>query len=236
MSHPTTSGTPHIRLVRSAPYGLMPPTRNRLGVLGGAYNPITLAHLVIADTAVKAFNLHEVLFLLPEVPPHKSIFGASLEQRLTLMQLAVGDRAYASVGLSSHGLFMDIYQALADVYPHQPDVFFLTGRDAAERILTWDYQDAAVALQRMFTSFQLIVCDRDGAFQLPDRTLVRQYADRIHRCPLPAHYDAISSTTVRQRCQQARALDDLVPPAVEQYIKAHGLYRDGDKDSVCTSP
>lgn len=224
--HPTTPGTPHIRLVRPAPDGLAPPQRQRLGVLGGAYNPITLAHLVIADTAVKTFDLHEMLFLLPEVPPHKTIFGATLEQRLTLMQLAVTDRPYASVGLSTHGLFIDIYHALAAIYPGQPEVFFLTGRDAAERILTWKYEDAEATLHQMLTSFQLIVCDRDGAFRLPDDPLLRPYRHRIHRCALPEHFNHISSTAVRERCQQGLPLDDLVPTAVAQYIHQHRLYRE----------
>lgn len=226
MSHPTTPGVPHIRLVRPAPAGLTSQERNRLGVLGGAYNPITLAHLIIADTVVKAFDLHEVLFLLPQVPPHKSIFGATLEQRLRMMQLAVQDCPYASVGLSTHGLFIDIHQALVERYPQQPEVFFLTGRDAAERILTWPYEDAAATLQQMFTSFQLIVCDRDGAFHLPDDPLLRPYAERIHLCTLPVDHNHISSTVVRQRCQQGLPIDDLVPTAVAHYIEAHGLYRE----------
>ena len=224
--HPTTPGTPHIRLIWPATHGLAPPQRQRLGVLGGAYNPITLAHLMIADTAVNSFDLHEILFLLPEVPPHKTIFGATLDQRLTLMQLAVADRPYASVGLSTHGLFIDIYQALLQIYPAQPEVFFLTGRDAAERILTWDYDNAEVALHQMLTSFQLIVCDRDGAFHLPDDPLLRPYQHRIHRCALPPHYNHISSTVVRERCQQGLPVDGLVPAPVAQYIHQHGLYRE----------
>ena len=60
--------------------------------MGGAYNPMTLAHLAIAETVVKTFGIQEVLFLLPAVPPHKTIFGASLEQRLEMMQLAVEER------------------------------------------------------------------------------------------------------------------------------------------------
>jgi nicotinate (nicotinamide) nucleotide adenylyltransferase len=227
MQHPTTPGTPHIHLVSRAPRSLLPQeSRHRLGVLGGAYNPITLAHLAMADTVVQTFILHEVLFLLPQVPPHKSIFGASLEQRLAMMQLAVADRPYASVGLSTHGLFIDIYQGLLEAYPHRPEVFFLTGRDAAERILTWKYEDAAVALRQMFTSFQLIVCDRDGSFRLPDNPLLAPYRHRIHRCPLPAHYNHVSSTTVRQRCQQHLPIDDLVPASVARYIEEHRLYRD----------
>lgn len=224
MQHPTTPGTPYIRMIRAAPHGLPSHRERRLGVLGGAYNPITLAHLAIADAAVHSVGLHEVLFCLPQVPPHKSLFGASLEQRLAMMQLALADRPYAAVGLSSHGLFLDMYQALRQVYPPQTDVFFLTGRDAAERILTWRYDDAEAALRQMFTAFQLIVCDRDGAWQLPDDPLLSPYRDRMHRCALAVPIDHISSTAVRQHLQQARPIDALVPAAVAAYIHQYGLY------------
>jgi nicotinate-nucleotide adenylyltransferase len=227
MLHPTTQGVPHLQIVRPAPHGLSPHEgRRRLGVLGGAYNPITLAHLAMAEAVVESFQLHEVLFDLPQVPPHKAIFGATLEQRLAMMRLAVAHCPYATVGLSTHGLFIDIYQSLLAVYPQQPEVFFLTGRDAAERILTWNYDDAAATLRQMFTAFQLIVCDRAGAFRLPDNPLLAPYAQRIHRCVLPASYNAISSTEVRQRCQQGRSIDHLVPPAVADYIRQQRLYRD----------
>jgi nicotinate-nucleotide adenylyltransferase len=225
MEHPTTSGPPHIHLVRPAPRGLGAAAGPaRLGVLGGAYNPITLAHLAVADTVRRTFDLHEILLLLPEVPPHKTIFGASLEQRLAMMQLAVRDLDYAAVGLSTHGLFIDIYHGLQEVYRQHPEVFFVTGRDAAERILTWEYTDTTAALQQMFTAFQLIVCDRDGAFRLPDDPRLLAYQHRLHRCVLPTHYNAISSSAVRQRCQQRLPLDDLVPAAVAGYIQEHGLY------------
>jgi nicotinate-nucleotide adenylyltransferase len=173
---------------------------------------------------VKTFGLHEVLFLLPEVPPHKTIFGASLEQRLEMMHLAVEERPYAAVGLSTHGLFLDMYQGLLGVYPPHTDVFFLTGRDAAERILTWKYDDAAAALRQMFTAFQLIVCDRDGPFHLPDDPLLVPYRQRLHCCTLPPGFNHVSATEVRQRCLQGLPLDDLVPPGVARYIGEHKLY------------
>lgn len=226
MAHPTTPGTPHIAICRHAPSGLPAHLPGRLGVLGGAYNPITLAHLAMADAAVAAFGLHEVLFLLPQVPPHKTIFGASLEQRLVMMQLAVEDRPYATVSLSTHGLFLDMYQGLREVYRPQTEVFFLTGRDAAERILTWQYDDAQAALQQMFTAFQLIVCDRDGPFHLPDDPRMLPYRERIHRCVLPTSVAHVSATEVRERCKAGHPLDDLIPAAVARYIAAHRLYLD----------
>lgn len=224
MEHPTAPGKPHMHIVRAAPHGVSPQGPGRLGVLGGAYNPVTLAHLALADTVVSTFGIQEVLFVLPQVPPHKTIFGASLEQRLEMMCLAVEDRPYATIGLSTHGLFLDMYQGLLEVYGRHTEVFFLTGRDAAERILTWPYDDAAVALRQMFTAFQLIVCDRAGPFHLPDDPLVLPYRPRIHCCTLPPGFNHVSATEVRQRCHQGLPIDALVPQAVARYISAHRLY------------
>ena len=224
MEHPTVAGEPQVRILRRAPEGLPAHNSGRLGVLGGAYNPITLAHLAIARAVQESFAMHEVLLLLPQVPPHKSIFGASLEQRLEMMQLAAVDYPYLSVGLSSHGLFLDMYKGLLDVYPPQTEVFFLTGRDAAERILTWPYEDAQAALRQMFTAFQLVVCEREGPFVFPADPRLLPYRARIHACALPASAQEVSSTTVRHHCAQGLTLDGLVSPAVAAYIARHHLY------------
>lgn len=218
--HPQTPGQPRVSLVKRA----TATSPARLGVLGGAYNPITLAHLAVAGAAMAHFDIDEVLFLLPQVPPHKTIFGASLEQRLEMMRLAVEDAPYAAAGLSSHGLFVDMYEGLLAIYPQRPEVFFLTGRDAAERILAWHYDDAEEALKRMFDSFQFIVCSRQGPFTMPDDPLLAPYRSRIHSCPLPPHADAISATEVRQRCERGLPINDLVPAPVAAYIAAHKLY------------
>ena len=228
MEHPTAPGTPHIIIVRAAPHGVPAQGAGRLGVFGGAYNPITLAHLAVADTVVSTFGIQEVLFVLPQVPPHKTIFGATLEQRLEMMCLAVEDRPYAAVGLSTHGLFLDMYQGLLEMYPPHTEVFFLTGRDAAERILTWPYDDADVALRQMFTAFQLIVCDREGPFQLPDDPRLVPYRQRIHCCTLPPGFNHVSATEVRQRCHQGLPIDDLVPKAVARSISDHRLYLEAE--------
>jgi hypothetical protein len=76
MDHPTTPGIPRLHLTHPAPGGSTANSGHRLGILGGAYNPITFAHLALADAVVQTLGIHEVLFCLPEVPPHKTIFGA----------------------------------------------------------------------------------------------------------------------------------------------------------------
>ena len=233
--------TPHQQIPNAKPRVTLSkraatPRPTRLGVLGGAYNPITLAHLAVGEAAMRNFGIDEVLFLLPQVPPHKTIFGASLEQRLEMMRLAAEDVPHATVGLSTHGLFVDMYEGLLAVYPQRPQVFFLTGRDAAERILAWHYDDAETVLKRMFESFQFIVCSRHGPFELPADPRLQPYRDRIHSCPLPAQADTISATEVRERCERGLSIGDLVPAPVAAYIAAHKLYGAASDTPPSTGP
>jgi nicotinate-nucleotide adenylyltransferase len=214
---------PHLALVTRARCGL-PAEGGRLGVLGGAYNPITRAHLVLAGAAVGEAHLEEVLFALPKVPPHKTVGGATIDQRLEMMRLAAAEIPFATVGLCTHGLFLDIAAALRDVYLGNPEIFFIVGRDAAERILTWPYADPAAALKEMFESFQLLVFRRQGDFALPALPLLERYAGRIHSLRLTEDLDRISSTTVRKRVAAGQPLEGLVPEPVAAYIARHGLY------------
>jgi nicotinate-nucleotide adenylyltransferase len=195
-------------------------------VLGGVYNPITHAHLVLASAAVEEAHLEEVLFALPKIPPHKPVVGATIDQRLEMMRLAVAELPFATVGLCTHGLFLDIAEALRDLYHGNPDIFFIVGRDAAERILTWPYVDPAAALEQMFESFQLLVFKRQGEFTLPALPLLQQYSGRIHSLHLPKDLDQISSTTVRKRVAAGEPLEGLIPEAVAAYISRNGLYRE----------
>ena len=201
------------------------PNYGRLGVLGGAYNPITRAHLLLARYSKEQATLDEVIFVLPKILPNKPLVGASIEQRLEMMRLGISSVAYISLGICSHGLFLDICNALQQIYPQKPEIFFITGRDAGERILTWPYDDPGAALAKMFAGFQLLIFERQGKPKLPQDSLVRQYANRIHTLEMAEDLDHISSTKVRQRMISGQSIKELVPPEVASYIIRHDLYK-----------
>jgi nicotinate-nucleotide adenylyltransferase len=204
-----------------------PPTSNgRLGVLGGAYNPITRAHLLLARYSREQCKLDEIIFVLPKILPNKPLVGASVEQRLAMMRLGISSIPYISLGVCSHGIFLDICTALQQIYPQKPEIFFITGRDAAERIISWPYDNPAAALARMFASFQLLVFEREGKLQLPENPLVQKYLNRIHTLEMEENLDRVSSTEVRQRVSEGRSIGELVPTEVAVFIQKHGLYRD----------
>jgi len=203
-----------------------PPSNGRLGVLGGAYNPITRAHLLLARYSREQCKLDEIIFVLPKILPNKPLVGASVEQRLEMMRLSISGIPYISLGVCSHGLFLDICTALQQIYPQKPEIFFITGRDAAERILTWPYDDPAATLAKMFAGFQLLVFQRQGSLDLPENPLVQKYLNRIHPLEMEENLDKVSSTEVRQRMSEGRSIAELVPTEVALYIQQRNLYRD----------
>jgi nicotinic acid mononucleotide adenylyltransferase len=143
-----------------------------------------------------------------------------------MMRLGTTDVPYVSLGLCTHGLFLDICTALQEVYPQDPEIFFITGHDAAERILNWPYPDPAEALARMFARFQLLVFEREGKLKLRENPLIKQYLNRIHTLRLSENIDHISSTEVRQRIFAGQSIIDLVPEKVAAFIKNHCLYKE----------
>jgi nicotinate-nucleotide adenylyltransferase len=217
---------PRLSFVRPAPAGVaLVPQGRRLGILSAAYNPITMAHLALAQSARQHYQLQEILFLLPLAQPHKTIVDAPIEARLQMMALALQGDPACSVATCTHGLFIDICRAVKRAYPPQTQLWIILGRDAAERILTWPYPDPEQALAELFGQAELLVADRGGPFTLPDLPLVRAHAQQIHHLPLPAAYRGISATQVRQRLAKGEDVSGLVPPAALQYIRDHGLYR-----------
>ena len=161
---------PKLRWLRRAPAGIVTsasaggrpePSAPRLGVLSGTFNPPTRAHLALAEHASRELRLDEVLFVLPETPPHKKQLEASLEDRAEMLLRALAGSKEFSAAIATHGLFLDIHRALAPHYPPGTRVFFLVGEDAAERILLdWPYEDPAQALEEMFRRFEFAVARR----------------------------------------------------------------------------
>lgn len=214
---------PRLDLIIRARSGL-PASNGRLGVLGGGYNPITRAHLLLARHSREQCKLDEIIFVLPKTLPNKPLVGVSIEQRVEMMRLGVAGIPYISLGVCSHGLFLDICTALQQIYPQKPEVFFITGRDAAERILSWPYVDPASALAQMFTCFQLVVFEREGKLELPENPLIEQYSNRIHTLEMEENLGRISSTRVRQQIRAGQPIDELVPARVAVFIKEHKIY------------
>src|SRR5579885_2054867 len=153
--------------LRQAPQGIHArrPAAPRLGVLSSPFNPPTRAHLALAEAALTQLDLHEVVCVLPARLPHKPELELPLSVRADLLRRALENHPRMGAALCSGALLLEIYEALAPVYPAGTRVYFLLGSDAAERILlAWPYPDRAAALAAMFSRFEVAVADREKKF------------------------------------------------------------------------
>ncbi len=70
----------------------------RIGLLGGTFDPVHNGHLAIAGLALEKMALARVLFIPAADPPHKKSPGASFRQRLAMLELALAaDRETCTV-------------------------------------------------------------------------------------------------------------------------------------------
>jgi len=182
----------------------------RLGVLPGGFNPPTVAHVALADAA--AAHVDEVLCVVPRTYPHKQYFGATLEERIELIEASDWNVPY-SIAVSDQGLFIDIARECRTECGSGIKLLFLCGRDAAERILTWDYGRAGV-VEEMLREFELLVAERGGEFARP-----RELARYIHTLAIPSGYSEVSSTDVRERIAHGEAWEHLVPRGIVERVR-----------------
>jgi nicotinic acid mononucleotide adenylyltransferase len=180
-------------------------------VLAGSFNPPTIAHFELANAAGSVVD--EVLFVVPRALPHKEYFGATAEQRIEMLMLS-GVVVRHSIATSDEGLFIDIARECRIHYDPETRIHLLCGRDAAERILTWDYGRPGV-VEEMLNEFELLVAPRSGEFQPPP-----EFKRRIHSLGLHGEHDHVSSSEVRERIARGQPWEHLVPRAIVERVRA----------------
>lgn len=190
-----------------------------MGVLPGAFNPPTVGHEAVAAAAREQFDLEQVVFLVPEAFPHKSYEGASLEDRIAMLCVATAPEAAHAVASSGEGLFIDIARQVRERYGAGIEICLICGRDAAERIVGWDYGDGP-PLRDQLKEFRLLVTSREGEYAPPAK-----HASRIQRVALASSLDEVSSTSVREAVAQDGAWRCWVSESVAAEIDRRGLYQ-----------
>ncbi len=181
----------------------------KLGILAGTFNPPTRAHLALARAALGMVD--EVVFVLPRVFPHKAYEGAGFSERLQMLEAALPGEPRCSIAASERGLFIDIARECRADYGPTPELYFLCGRDAAERVVNWDY-GAGGGLLDQLREFQLLVAARQGGYQPPS-----ELRDRIQ--PLAMEEDWVSATEVRDRIRAGQPWEHLVPGAIVALVR-----------------
>jgi len=179
---------------------------SRLGILPGTFNPITVAHLALGRAALS--RVDEVVFALPRILPHKEYTGASFDERVEMLLTALADEPAFSIAAVDRGLFVEIAAECRAAYGEEVALWFLCGRDAAERFANWDYGEPG-AFAGMLRQFDLLVASRQGTYQPPP-----ELEAAVSRLDLPGGFDHVSATEVRERITRGEPWEHLVPAAI----------------------
>jgi nicotinate-nucleotide adenylyltransferase len=194
-------------------------TLRRVGIMGGTFDPIHHGHLVAASEVASRFLLDEVVFVPTGQPWQKADDGvSSAEDRylMTVIATAANPRFSVSrVDIDRGGptYTVDTLRDLHAAYGSKVDLFFITGADALDKILSW--KDAEL----IFELAHMVGVTRPG-FVLSDAHLP---ADTVSLVQVPAM--SISSTDCRRRVAEGQPIHYLVPDGVVQYIAKRNLYR-----------
>jgi len=203
-----------------------------VGLFGGTFDPVHVAHLRVAEEVREAFALEKVYFVPAWVQPLKRKgTGAGADDRLRMLQMATRGNSFFStskVEVRRGGISYSI-DTVRLFSRRFGDVYFLVGLDAFSDIGLW--RESA----ELFAYANFVVMVRPGkkveglpaplaghAAPVDESTWEHESGKRIHLHHI-TQLD-VSSSAIRELSRQRRSIRYLVPDAVERYITRKGLY------------
>ncbi|MCI9446225.1 MAG: nicotinate-nucleotide adenylyltransferase [Lachnospiraceae bacterium] len=202
-------------------------TNRRIGIMGGAFNPIHYGHLMIAENAREQFSLEQVLFVPTGRSPlkHKQQVTDKVH-RCAMVNLAISDNpwfALDKVEINSPEIsytFLTV-EKLKE-YFISSELFFILGADSLFDFESWRSPELILKNCSILAAYR--EHQRQEEFFEQIAYLNEKYPQKF--CPLDTPNLEVSSQEIRQRVNEGRSIRYLVPEAVETYIRDNKLYLD----------
>jgi nicotinate-nucleotide adenylyltransferase len=204
----------------------------RYGIFGGAFDPIHLGHLLLAESCLCQAELDRIVFVPTGVSPHRSgkgTYHASGEDRFNMVELAVTgceeflvsrceiDRQELSYTIETLRYFKRTFTLV------EPELFLLMGSDSFNDLPNWCNADEICRL-----AMPLVAYRSDSPlpyFEALNSFLSQEYLEKIRNNIISMPQVEISSTSIRNRIADGKSVRFQVPKNVEAYIKSHHLYQ-----------
>ena len=193
-----------------------PRAPRRVGLFGGSFNPVHVAHLVVAEAAFEELGLDRLFFIPAAQSPFKQgIALAPASLRLRMLRLALAGQIHAEVDdqeLRRGGVSyaIDTVRDYARRYP-MAELFYLIGADHVAQLPKWRDAPALAGLG------QFAVIPRPDE---PPATAPAAF--RVHR--LRGMPIGVSASQIRGRVAAGLSIHWIVPPGVDEVIRQHRLY------------
>ena len=194
----------------------------KYGIFGGTFDPPHLGHIALARTVQESLELDEIIFVPTNRNPLKARVTSSTKDRLAMIKLCIEDETGFSVSdieISRGGpsYALDTVQELKLV--RNGDYWFLMGADSLRGMLDWKAPEKLIHLCR------LAVVGREGEdLERSIRELPRDFSFVIDKVPMP--FFTVSSSRIREDVMRDAPVEQWLKPAVWEYIKKSGLYKE----------
>ena len=197
----------------------------KIGIIGGTFNPFHNGHLKMAVEALVELRLDELLIIPSGFSYMKSEeFVASPDHRLKMAKIAV--EKYARINVSDIEIqregptyTCETIKQLREAYP-DAEFIFIIGADTLFGMEDWKNPEY------IFKEVTVAVKVRDN---IEERIIKKQVEDLTDKfkakiIPLPGKRVSASSRTIREMVTNGEPIRDMVPDSIAEYIKRHNLY------------
>jgi len=207
----------------------------RYGIYGGAFDPIHLGHLLLAESCLCQAKLDRVIFVPTGFSPHRSgkeNYRASAEDRLSMIESAIigyeefmisryeVDRQETSYTVETLRYF---HRSFALV---EPQFFLIMGADMFNDFPNW-YEAAEIC----GLALPLVAVRPETPapyFAAFSSITTAERVEEIRRCAVIMPQIGISSTQIRNSTAAGESIRFQVPRSVETYIASRKLYKSAE--------
>ena len=206
----------------------------RVGILGGAFNPPHIGHLVCAQEALIQLELDTLVWVPVGEAPHRELQDdPGPEARLEMVELAIADDerfTSSRIEIDREGPSYTL-DTLGELHKESPkdELFLILGGDQAAALATW-HEPEKVLESATVAVFERMSWGRNAIMIKIGRM---PGAERVRYLDMPLIQ--VSSSAIRRRVREGTAIRYLVPDKVADYISSHDLYGAGRTEEAVTS-
>lgn len=197
----------------------------KIGIMGGTFNPVHKAHLVLAEKAYEQFELEKVLFMPSKNPPHKDLKNIiSDEHRTNMISLAIADNPYFALSkleLERGGTTYTV-DTLEYLTNHELDkmFYFIIGADSLFQLETWREPAKILKMAKVVAGSRYNLSNESILNQIHHLNTI--FNTNIELLEIPTI--DVSSKHIRESVENHQSISNYVPDSVEKYIYKHNLY------------
>lgn len=201
----------------------------KIGIMGGTFDPIHNAHLMLAEYAYREYRLDEVWFMPNGNPPHKQNQKDRTDagSRAEMVRLAIAGREgfrleEYEIRRREISYSYETMEHFRAVFPEH-HFYFIIGADSLFSIESWVHPERLLKTCTILAACRAEV-NRHDIMEDKIRELNRKYTADIRLLITPV--SGTASQIIRQKCRNGSSIAEEVPETVEAYIISHHLYQD----------